>query len=464
MELVQTLSSEHPAYRDLTLFKSHIYNRYQHAHHLIKLDDLLTRCSLHAETMGREGCGHAVIQMPPRHGKTLTISRLYPPWHLGKNPDHRVILASYGASLAKKNSRYTRNVLLLDRYHAVFPGVHLAGDSASAEAWDIAGHDGGLDAMGVGGGVTGKGGHIIIVDDPVKSREEAESETYRDKVWDWFTDDLYTRREPGAAVIVVMTRWHQDDLVGRLLRDQPGTWEVLDMPALNEAGAALWPERYDLPALERIQRMIGDYAWSALYQQSPVPAAGGVFKRAAFHVTPLLDEVSYAVRYWDLAMSEKTSADYTAGVKIGRHANGRLAVLDVQRVRKDWGDVVPYIAQIAALDGPGVPIGVEQAGYMSRAVQDLSGEPGLHNHSIWGYAVDKDKLTRALPFAARVAAEQVDVLESSWTTDYLDELCSFPYGAHDDQVDASSGAYAMLGSDVLGGGMNYADDSIGGAY
>src|SRR3990167_603984 len=194
------------------------------------------------------------------------------------NPEQRVILASYGASLAKKNSRYTRNVLLLDRYHAVFPGVVLAGDSASAEAWDIAGHDGGLDAMGVGGGVTGKGGHVIIVDDPVKSREEAESETYRDKVWDWFTDDLYTRREPGAAVIVVMTRWHQDDLVGRLLRDQPGTWEVLDMPALNEAGAALWPERYDLPALERIQRMIGDYAWSALYQQSPVPAAGGGFK------------------------------------------------------------------------------------------------------------------------------------------------------------------------------------------
>jgi hypothetical protein len=211
---------------------------------------------------------------------------MFPAWHLGRNPDHRIILASYGASLARKNSRYARNVVQLNRYRAVFPGVELADDSHAVDAWDIKGREGGLDALGVGGGVAGKGGNIIIIDDPVKSRVEAESKVYRDRTWDWFNDDLYTRREPGAATIAVMTRWHQDDLVGRLLKKQPGRWEMLNLPALaegddplgREEGAALWPWRYPIEELDEIRYRLGMYAFASLYQQRPVPREGGLFK------------------------------------------------------------------------------------------------------------------------------------------------------------------------------------------
>lgn len=455
------------ARRTLTDYKRHVWKRYQHAPHLDALDRLLEQCSLHAATDGERGIAHAIVEMPPRHGKTTTISRLFPTWHLGKYPEHRVILASYGASLAEKNSRYARNVLMMPRYQAVFPGVMLDQASRAANAWDLAApHEGGLDAIGVGGGVTGKGGNIIIVDDPVKSRAEAESETYREKVWDWFTDDLYTRREPGAAVIVVMTRWHMDDLVGRLLNRLPGIWTRLRMPALAEAdddlerveGAALWPDRYPLRELMNIHTALGEYSWAALYQQRPVPAEGGLFKRAAFHIVPRAPQCQRAVRYWDLAMSDRTSADYTVGVKLGQTEAGRLVVLDIARAQLDWSSVPAFMAETALHDGSDVPIGFEEKGYMSRAGQELAQDARLHNFSIWGFPKDKDKLTNALPVAARVGQGLVDVVEAHWTWEFIDECCSFPAGEHDDQVDAFAGAYEMLGSMAGSASLTYADD------
>jgi len=362
---------------------------------------------------------------------------------------------------------------MMPRYQMLFPDVHLASGSRAADAWDLAApNEGGMDAMGVGGGVTGKGGHIIIVDDPVKSREEAESEVYRDKVWDWFTDDLYTRREPGAAVIVVMTRWHMDDLVGRLLREEPGKWTQLRMPALaepydkigREEGAALWPARYPLAELMNIKSVMGEYSFSALYQQHPVPAEGGLFKRRNFNVVPMPapDSLVQVVRFWDLAMSEKTSADYTVGVKMAQGVDGRIKVLDVARRQLEWPDVTPFIAETALKDGPGVQIGFEEKGYMSRAGQELVADPRLHMFGIWGYPKAKDKVTNALPFAARVGQQVVDVVDGYWTREYLEELCSFDKGAHDDQVDASAGAYEMLDSGVFEGGLNVAAvDEIG---
>lgn len=457
------------ARRTLTDYKRTVWRRYAHAAHLAALDAALEACTRYAESGGREGVSHLLVEMPPRHGKTTTISRLYPTWHLGRNPDHRLIMASYGATLAYRNSRYARNLIMTDIYRAVFPGVDLASDSASVDAWNLGQpHEGGLDAVGVGGGVTGKGGHIIVVDDPVKNREEAESVTYRERVWNWFTDDLYTRREPGAAMIVVMTRWHEDDLVGRLLRDMPGQWQRLRMPAFAEAddvlgraaGEALWPARYDAAALRQIEDTLHEYAWAGLYQQRPVPAEGGIFKRANFRLVPYVapERIAHSARYWDLAMSEKTSADYTVGVQMATLTDGRLAVLDVVRERIDWEQVTPLMADTGLGDGAHVPIGFEQQGYMSRAGQDLLMDVRLHAFSVWGYPKDKDKLTNALPFAARVGQGLVEVVEGHWTHAYLDELCSFPAGTHDDQVDASAGAYMMLdGSSGDEGALNHAN-------
>lgn len=448
------------ARRDFTTFKRRIYKRYMHAPHLTLIDQALTDAMRYVETQGAAGHGFQMINMPPRHGKTMTVSRLFPPYAIGCNPDWRIILASYGATLAQKNSRAARNIVASPAYQSIFSGVTLAQDSKSVDAWDIAGHEGGLDAMGVGGGVTGKGGQIIIIDDPVKSREEAESETYREKAWDWYTDDLYTRREPGGAIILIMTRWHQDDIAGRLLKTEPDKWRLINLPAIDDSGRALWPERYPLPALHDIERTLGPYSWSALYQQNPVPAEGGIFKRAWFEPRASQPpEIVRAVRYWDLAMSEKTTADYTAGVKLGMGVDGHVYVLDVARGQIEWGDVVPFIADTMLRDGTDVAQGIEEKGYMSRAVQELNLDGRLRGFQVWGYPADKDKVTRALPFAAKCAASTVHVVNAHWADAWIEEVCSFPNAAHDDQVDAASGAWGMLSESDEPGVIGYAESA-----
>ena len=458
-----------------TKYKQLIWHRYQRAPHLDLLDWHLMEVEKFVRTRGIEGISRLMVFEPPRHGKSLTISRFFPTWFLGRNPDKRVILASYGATLSEKHSRYARNVIMTPRYRSIFRGVELSKDSAAKDAWDLAGYDGGLEAVGVRGGITGKGGDLVIVDDPVKSRDEAESPTVRDATWDWYTDDLYTRQEPHTAYVIVMTRWQEDDLAGRELKLRRDKWTVLNLPALAEendplgraVGAALWPERFPLATLEDIRSTLGEYAWSALYQQRPVPAEGGLFKRAGFTLIDFIPDCSQVVRYWDLAMSEKTSADYTVGVKLGMEAQtGRIVVLDVVRRQVEWPDVAEIMAQAALEDGPEVLIGYERKGFMTRAGQDLATNPRLHMYSIWGEDKDVDKVTHALPFISRVGEHVVDVVQAHWNGEYLDELCSFPRGAHDDQVDASSGAYKMLSGGLFSGGaMNYADDfSIDSSY
>lgn len=444
----------------LTEFKHKLYKRYRHANHLQALDELLTEVTRYVETGGKEGVGRALISMPPRHGKSLTVSRLYPAWHIGRNPDHRAMLVSYGADLAQKHSRYVRNFLNAPLYQECFKGITLAPDSKAADAWDIAGHDGGMDAMGIGGGATGKGAHLLIIDDPIKNREQAESQTWRDKVWDSYTDDLYTRLEPGGAVIVMATRWQEDDLIGRLLKNESDKWHILNLPAIGSDGEALWPERYPLPVLRDIERTLGPYAWSSEYQQSPTPAEGGIFKRAWF--TPRADHspsVVATVRYWDLAMSEKTSADYTAGVKLAICEDGHRYVMDVVHQQVEWGDLTEFIAQVILADGVTCAQGIEEKGFMSRAIQALNIDSRLHGYQIWGFPADKDKVTRALPIAAKCAAGVVHILDRHWTDTFLDELCSFSNGAHDDQVDAFAGAEAMLGDSMTEavGDINHAD-------
>jgi len=379
---------------------------------------------------------------------------------LGRNPDKRVMLVSYGATLAHKNSRVARNLLKTDAYHDAFPGVTLAEDSAAVDTWEISGHEGGCDAMGIDGGATGKGAHILIIDDPIKNRQEAESPKQRDNVWNAYLNDLYTRLEPGGAIVVMMTRWHQDDLIGRLLRqtddddESAETWERLRMPALAEdddplgrqPGEALWPWRYPLERLKRIIRAVGEYVWNALFQQRPMASEGGLFKRANFNRIQQANPTEFlrVVRFWDLALSEKTSADYTVGAKMAKTKTGRYVILDVARRQLEWDDVTAFIAEVAVKDGASVVIGFEKKGYMSRAGKTLAKDGRLGHHAIFGYPKDVDKYTNALPLAARVGEQMVDILDTYFTDTFLDELCAFNQGANDDQVDAAAGAYEML--------------------
>lgn len=462
------------ARRDLTAFDRFMFRRYDDAPHLRLINRALMDVARYLHTDGREGIGRLIIEAPPRHGKSLSTARLFPAWVLGRLPDLRVILASYGAQLSEKHSRYVRNLIASPVYRRVFPSVRLSADSKAVDAWDLAApHEGGLHAVGKGGALTGFGGHLIITDDLTKSRAEAESELQREADWDWFTDDLLTRQEPHAAHIAIGTRYHLDDVLGRILLNDGDAYTVLRLPALAEGddllgrreGEALWAERFPASVIERQRAIMGEYSFAALYQQKPVPMSGGLFKRDQL---TLIDHVPAdlvgAVRFWDTAMSSKTTADYTVGVLLGMTERGRYVVLDVSRFRKEWGEVQPEIVRVAQNDGAQIPIGIEEVAYMSRAVQELLIDGRMHRYSVTGVKPDKDKLTRARAFEARVNAGLVDVYRGAWSGSYIDELCSFPFAAHDDQVDATTGAYLMLEQSVnaneglLAGGLNYADD------
>jgi len=217
--------------------------------------------------------------MPPRHGKSELTSRRFPPYVLGRNPDKEIISASYGANLAVDFGREVRNTVASQRFAALFPSVRLAPDSTAKDRWHTNGR-GGYVAAGVGTSITGRGANILNIDDPVKDRAEAESETVRDSIWAWYRSTAYTRLEKDAAVILTMTRWHEDDLAGRLLEQAQidgDKWDVLCLPAFSPEGGALWPEKYDAAALNSIRRVLELREWGALYEQNPRPSGSSFF-------------------------------------------------------------------------------------------------------------------------------------------------------------------------------------------
>jgi predicted phage terminase large subunit-like protein len=251
-----------------------------------------------------------------------------------------------------------------------------------------------------------------------------------------------------TAIILIQTRWHEDDLAGRLLRlaetdaaaDQ---WEVLHLPALDEAGKALWPERFPVPELERIRASIGSWEFESLYQGRPRPLEGAIFRREWFRIVERPPEGLRWVRFWDLAVSIKETADYTAGARVALGEDGVLYIADVVRGRWEWPQARRVITQTALADGSG-EMGLEKVAFQLAAVQELRLVQALVNFSIREVEPDKDKLTRALPWAARGEAGKVALVVGPWIGAFLAEVCDFPFGEHDDQVDAVSGAVQML--------------------
>lgn len=278
-----------------------------------------------------------MITMPPRHGKTRRASRWGPLWYLRRFPDRRVALASYGADLADEHGRWIRD--MIEQYdgtdRTLDLGLRLKASSKAANRWDLKDHDGGMVTVGIGGALTGRGMHLGICDDPFKDAADASSPTMRRRAWEWWQSTFLTRLEPEGAVILILTRWDEDDIAGRLLADtdEASRWRVLNLPAVAETdddpldrkrGEALWPARYDLPALEEIRRRVGGRVWGSLYQQRPAPVEGAVWKRAWFtHVrpdqVPALGQVVVSI---DPSVTEDGSAD-AAGIVVGGRGLGR---------------------------------------------------------------------------------------------------------------------------------------------
>lgn len=407
-----------------------------------------------------------IITMPPRHGKSERVSKKFPAWHVGRNPGDEMILASYSIDLSRGFSRIARDTLVAN--HDVF-GVSVDKNKQAAEAWGIEGYRGGVNAAGVGGAITGKGARIAIIDDPVKNSEEANSEVMREKVWEWYTSTLYTRLTPDGRIIVVMTRWHEDDLVGRLLKKEAdeikeGThkgerWTVINFPALAEeddylgrsVGDPLWPEfGFDRPRLEQIRSDVGSYVFNALYQQRPSAAGGTIFKREYFQYfrEETLHNIQYLIvgtkRYdklkcWsfqtvDTANSEKTINDFFVVSTWYVTPEHDLLLYDVYRTHITGPDQKPLMKEMVYRYRPKFQA-IEDKTFGTNLIQECKRE-GM---SIRPIKVDKDKVTRSLVIAARYEVGKVwHRQDAPWLTDYEDELLSFPRGKNDDQVDTAS--------------------------
>jgi hypothetical protein len=281
----------------------------------------------------------AMVTMPPRAGKSRRTSRWGPTWYLRRQPDHRFMLASYAAHLADDHGRWTRNTIT---EHAPTLGINLKYGSQAANRFDIDGHEGGMVTAGVGGPLTGRGAHVAVVDDPFKGSEDAGSPTQRERVWDWWQSVLLTRLEPQGSVLLVNTRWDDDDLSGRLLKEEPDDWIVIDLPAIaltdddplgRQPGEALWPERYNEDDYARIRKSVGERVWWALYQQQPRPLEGGVWQWAwitANRCSPVTFrgvDLSRVVVAVDMAGGAGSSHDETGIVGAGRTAAGEMYVL-----------------------------------------------------------------------------------------------------------------------------------------
>lgn len=441
----------------LSDFSTAMYRGYVHTGYQSYIDGYLEQVAEYVRTGGERGIGRLLLFAPPRHGKSLKVSRLFPAWLFGNLPNTRVIMSSYAVALAKTHSRFVRNLIDSDRYHEFFPSVRIASDTAASTQWDIAEYGGGVIAAGVGGGITGHGAKLAIIDDPIKGRAEAESEVYRERVHDWYSDDLLTRlEEPGGAIVIMHTRWHTDDLAGWILNGEDAAeWTVVNLPALAEEndplgrqpGQALWPERYDEEKLNKRRARMGEYSFMSLYQQKPLLSTGGLFDIEKIGIIDIkaVPECVQVVRFYDLAVTAKRSADYTAGVLLGVTADEQFIILDVWRGQKEFPDVREAIVQNATIDGAKTRIRLEAEKAGIIGLQELLRDPRMRAFSVDAVPPEGDKYSRALPVASRVNGGRVKLVRGAWNRAFLDELSVFgANAAHDDQVDALSGAYGML--------------------
>lgn len=412
-------------------------------------------------------CRRLMILEPPQNGKSEQVSRRFPAFALGRKPNLRIIACSYGDSLAQNMSRDVQKILDSESYRTLFPGTRLSQGRDEAKRtqgqFDVVGHLGYYIAAGVGGSITGKTADIGIVDDPIKNREEAESEVYRDKIWDWYTSAFMTRQFGSeGAIIVCLTRWHEDDLAGRLLRiaaENPDAdqWDVISLPAIAEVadehrqvGEALWPSKYPLSELRRRRAGMGEYDWSALYQQQPAPSGGGLFKEEWFagKFVDAAPVIARRARGWDTASTEN-GGDYTCGVKIAE-VGGIFYVEDVRRGQWSPAKVDAEIQVAAELDGRKCAVREEkEGGSAGKAVVDARTKT-MAGWNYEGVSISGSKVVRSKPFRVQCEAGNVRIVRdkgrggvtnTGWNKDYITELCGFPTAKHDDQVDGSSCAF-----------------------
>ena len=369
-----------------------------------------------------------VVAVPVRHAKSTTAADACA-WLIARNPRLDVIYASYSATFAQRQSRIIRNQVLE-------AGVPLSSDHNTIQSWRTA--QGGIFlATGVDGAATGFGAGVIVVDDSIKSREEAESPLIRDKVWEWLHDVLLTRLTPTGSAFIIASRWHVDDPSGRAIKKG---WEHIHMRALDDEGRALWPEERPAEFLQSMRSELGEYAFASLYQGEPIPRSGSLFNAPPFYDEPPATNMRIVIGC-DLAYSAGAKSDYSAAVVLGLDG-ATYYVLDVIRMQSHLPDVEAAFKVVQAKHGAARWYSYVAAG--ERGPLMLMAQRGL---TIYPLPARHNKYVRAQKCAEVWNSGRIHVpSRAPWITEFLDEVCSFSGNddAHDDMVDALVSAFDML--------------------
>lgn len=420
-----------------------------------------------------------MVFMPPRHGKSELGSRRLPAFILGKNPDAEIISCSYSADLASRMNRDVQRIIDSNEYQSLFPETTLKFkgskvDSKSsyvrnAEMFEIVGHRGSYRAAGVGGGITGMGAKYAIIDDPIKNMDDANSPRIRDSIWDWYTSTLYTRLEGDidnddkkghdANILVILTRWHDDDLAGHLLaraKSDPAAdqWEILELPAIKEhnnnpddireIGETLWPAKYPIERMTKIKASVGSRVWASLYQQNPTPGEGTIFKGKdiRFYFELPKTRPDSKLISCDLAFKDTTTSDFVVMSVYGKWGS-QVYLIDKIRKRMDFPKTLEEF-ELLVNKHPDAPIKlVEEKANGAALISMLKKKiPG-----IVPVIPKESKIARAHAVSPFYEAGNILYPHESiapWIGDHIVEMTGFPFFKNDDSVDAETQAVNRL--------------------
>jgi len=413
--------------------------------------DICNRLEKFSREVVLERSPRLMIFMPPRHGKSFIVSERFPVWHLCHNPTHQIIMATYGQTLSDKFSKRARSLSRSELVKNTFPDFDLDSEKQAIQEWET-NKGGAYRSVGIGGGVTGTGCNILIIDDPIKNAMEANSKSKRENDWEWYATTAYTRLMPGAGICVIQTRWHEDDLSGRLIsamKSEDGDkWEIASYPAIAEVeddrrkvGEALHPERYSQQRLSIIKRAIGVQAWNSLYQQRPSAVEGNMFKREwwkSFDETPKRFE--RLVQSWDCNFKGGVGNDFVVGILLGK-IGADYYLLDLVRGQWDFVETIEQVKAFTKKHRKAKPILIEDAANGPAVISSLKGKIS----GIVAFRPEGSKEARAVTVTPICESGNVYLAENApWRDSFIDETANFPKGNHDDQVDAVTQAIIYL--------------------